>query len=146
MSEFYVLAALLAKHWLADFPLQHWPWLYSHKGEYGHWGGICHAGIHAWLTLVILGLFGIEALPAIMAMMADYLAHYHIDYAKMRLSAARGWSRLITSRSTMFDPETRMTRGVGPHLAIFSNWYFQALGADQALHHATYVALVLIFV
>ncbi len=127
----WLLAALLVKHWLADFPLQRHQYLYAHKGKYGHSGGIMHAMVHVMGTwAVMLCFFGIhdpDGVHLIWLPWLDGVLHYHIDWAKARITKARGWSGMVQYGR--------------PHLAIYSQNYFEAIGPDQLLHHLTYVLI-----
>ncbi len=113
----WLLAALLTKHFVADFPLQG-PRHYLNKGHYGRWGGIEHALIHAVLTAFILLWFAPLWLTLVLAL-AEAVVHYHADWARMRLNAATGWT-----------PDN-------------GGKYWWLLGFDQWLHNATYVAIAL---
>jgi Protein of unknown function (DUF3307) len=111
-----LLAALLVKHYIADFVLQP-HWMLKGKGLLTSPGGYIHAGVHAAGTSAILAVAGIS--PQIIAtiMIAEFVAHYVIDFVKDR----------ITARS-------RVQRS--PHL------YWQLHGFDQLLHQLTYVAIL----
>lgn len=113
------LAALLLfqlKHWMFDFLLQT-TYQLRNKGTYGHPGGIIHSGGHM-----------IGSLPALILMcpgwdwviglaIAEFVVHYHCDWVKERMNRKKGW--------TMEDRE-----------------FWLALGADQAFHQLTYVAMI----
>lgn len=109
-----VMFWLILKHFVCDFPLQAHPYMYKNKGSYGHPGGILHASIHVAGTYAALFLFTPMAL---VLALADGLAHYHIDWAKMRLGSYMGW---------------------GP---LNSEWFWILLGVDQLLHYLTYFIL-----
>jgi hypothetical protein len=113
-----LLAALLfqLKHWLFDFLLQT-EYQLRNKGKYGHPGGILHAGGHALGSLPILfviapGMGWILGLAA-----AEFVVHYHCDWVKERMNRRQGWS--VENRS-----------------------FWLALGADQAFHQLTYIAMI----
>lgn len=113
---FEALLGLFIKHFICDFPLQMFPWLYNNKGQYLHPGGIMHAGIHGIGTaLVLLPFIGTNA--AIYGLI-DMLVHYHIDWAKMNLS-------------NEYDLKPNN-----------SEWFWVLLGFDQLLHHLTYFAII----
>jgi len=131
-SMFFLLSALLLKHYIFDFPLQRSPALYSHKGKYGHLGGIKHAALHAWGTLIVMCFFappGVLGLILALSVL-DGLIHYHIDYLKVLVTRKFNWSQ--------------MKGGADPHLAIYNQNYFDAIGLDQLCHNATYILLVLL--
>ena len=110
------LFCLFVKHFVCDFPLQIWSWMYRNKGSYMHLGGIVHAAIHGIGTFVVLVFFDFTS--AWLAGLFDMLVHYHIDWAKMNLNARY-----------QLKPDN-------------SEWFWIALGFDQLLHHATYFIIV----
>ncbi len=107
------------KHFVCDFPLQAFPFMYRNKGTYGHIGGIVHAGIHAVGTFAVLVWF-FGPMAALVGSMIDMAVHYHIDWAKMRLNARTGWK------------------------ADTSEWFWISLGVDQLLHYLTYAGIIFI--
>ena len=113
---FEALFWLFIKHFICDFPLQAFPWIYRNKGTYLHPGGIVHAGLHGIGTLLVLAPFVGSA--ALIYATIDLLVHYHIDWAKMNLT-----------RHYDLKPET-------------SERFWLLLGFDQLLHHLTYFAIV----
>jgi hypothetical protein len=116
MNAIEVIIVLLAlfgiKHFLADFVLQ-FPYMLQEKGVYGAEGGIHHSLVHSILTLVIL--FPFIGSAAAFGALFDGAVHYHIDWTKQQLN-----------------------RGLTPADRMFWVW----LGADQALHYLTYVAII----
>jgi hypothetical protein len=118
-----VLAALglfQLKHYFCDFVTQTQRQLGA-KGNYGHLGGIEHAGLHAIGSIPAL-LVLTTALPIIaLAVAAEFVVHYHIDYFKARID--RRFAFRNTSR---------------PYWAVF--------GFDQLLHQATYLTLTTLLV
>lgn len=110
MSAELLMFLLITKHLIFDFFLQ-FPRHYLNKGTYGKWGGIEHAGLQAIGTWLILS-------PV--AALIDFIIHYHVDWAKMKLGAIYGWK---------------------PDNAKF--WW--ALGLDQYAHYVTYIGLILWF-
>ncbi len=113
---FEALLLLFIKHFICDFPLQKYAWLYSNKGTYCHPGGIVHAGIHGLFTWLIFVYFGVEYAYAFA--LTDFLLHYHIDWAKMKLN-----------NHLNLKPDN-------------SEWFWILLGFDQLLHHLTYFGMV----
>jgi len=107
----YLLIAFQVKHLLCDYFLQ-FPRHFTVKGTYGKWGGIEHALIHALGTLLLLNPI---------AALIDFVVHYHIDWAKMKLGAVKGWK-----------PD--------------NNKFWWALGVDQFAHHITYILLIYFFI
>jgi len=132
---FEILCALLVKHYVCDFPLQRVTYLYAHKGEYGHMGGVFHAMIHSYGTWLVLCLFdiagaNITSLGMLCIPILDGFLHYHIDYIKAHTTAKAGWAKLINK-----PPHE------SAHLKIYSQNYFDAIGLDQFAHHLTYMVL-----
>lgn len=114
---FEALLGLFIKHFICDFPLQMFPWIYQNKGRYLHPAGIVHAGIHGIGTLIVLSFF-IDIKTSIILAIIDILLHYHIDWAKMNLS-----------RHYDLKPNN-------------SEWFWVLLGLDQFLHHLTYFVII----
>lgn len=102
-----LLIAFQIKHLICDYFLQ-FPRHFMNKGTYGKWGGFEHAGIHGIGTFLLLG-------PV--AACFDFVIHYHIDWAKMKIGAVKGWK-----------PD--------------NNKFWWALGIDQFAHHITYILLI----
>ena len=107
---------LFTKHFICDFPLQAFPYMYKNKGTYGHPGGFLHAGIHGVATFIVVGLC-VSFDLAFTAMMVDYLCHYHVDWAKMNIGAHYD-----------LKPDN-------------SEWFWFWLGLDQYCHALTYFFL-----
>lgn len=113
-----LLFLLFLKHFICDFPLQAFPWMYKNKGTYGHPGGVAHAMVHAVGTwIVILWHPSISDELALAVGMMDGVLHYHIDWAKMTIG-----------RACNLKPTN-------------SDWFWILLGFDQYLHHLTYFIL-----
>lgn len=113
------LTALLLfqlKHWLFDFLLQSRYQLVN-KGTYGHPGGIIHAGGHALGSVPVLIVLSPGLAWIVGLALAEFVVHYHCDWVKERMNRQQGW--------TMEDRE-----------------FWLALGADQAFHQLTYVAMI----
>ena len=81
-----------------------------------HPGGVVHAGIHAIGTLLVLAPFIGSA--SVMYALIDMVVHYHIDWAKMKLS-----------RRYDLQPTN-------------SERFWILLGFDQLLHHITYFVII----
>ncbi len=112
---FVLLSLLFVKHWVADFVVQY-DYMVEQKGIYGAAGGVHHSTIHALLTIMCFVPF--ISLPYSMLIgLIDGVAHYHIDWAKMKINALR-------------------------KLNITKNEFWMWLGADQLAHSVTYLALV----
>lgn len=115
---FEALLCLFIKHFICDFPLQAFSWMYRNKGIYGHPGGLTHALLHGLGTFIVL-FFWLGTNAWVYAL-TDALIHYHIDWAKMNISIRCD-----------IRPDN-------------SEWFWILLGFDQLLHHLTYFALVAI--
>lgn len=108
----------IIKHFVCDFPLQAFPYMYKNKGDYGHPGGALHSLIH------MIGTFGIiyyvtSILPlALVCSLIDFIAHYHIDWGKMNIS-----------RLYNLKPDN-------------SEWFWIWMGFDQMLHYLTYYCII----
>ncbi len=111
------MAYLLTKHAVADFFLQS-ETTYRQKGIYGAPGGLLHAFTHILLTAPVFFLFpGGSAALALGLLGAEFLVHYHIDWAKEQIVRHYGWR-------------------------FADRQYWGALGFDQLLHGLTYVAIL----
>lgn len=121
VSLLWLFGLLQTKHFLADYVWQTGAMVRT-KGIYGHPTGASHSLLHAGLTALVLAV----ATPAGWALVAavavgEFVLHYHTDWLKDQL----------TRRS-----------GKTP-----KDWEFWVLvGADQYVHHLTYVAIPAILV
>ena len=134
------LAALLfVKHLLADGPLQT-SYQVRNKGKLLHPGGLLHSGVHAALSAVCF-LIWFALLPAefstsavatalLIALPAEYIAHYLIDLAKSRVDAKFAWSSPGAPGSD------------GSYLRVNSKLFFFAFLTDQMLHSFTYLGII----
>lgn len=117
-----LLALIQLKHFVIDFPCQT-PFQYKNKGTYLHLGGILHSGLHVVGTFLVLWIFlgfaAISFIPHLIGgiLLAEFLLHYHIDWAKMNINRIFGWC-----------PTTHE-----------SFWWL--LGFDQLLHQLTYIGM-----
>lgn len=110
-----ILLLLQIKHFIVDFPLQK-PYQWQNKGTYGHPGGILHSQLHANATFLIL-IFFTNIFTAIILAFIDFVIHYHVDWAKMKINSKFG----LTTTDEKF-------------------WWL--LGLDQLLHQLTYLGIV----
>jgi len=113
-TVFSLLALFGIKHFIADFLMQ-FPYMLRDKGTYGAEGGLHHAGTHACWTFLILIPFITSADQLLLLPLADFIAHYHIDWVKQQLN-----------------------QGLTPADRKFWIW----LGLDQTLHYLTYVGII----
>lgn len=116
--ETTILFWLFIKHFICDFPLQAFPFQYKNKGTYGHRGGLLHAAIHLYGTVIVLMCFGVAFSTATYLGLLDYFLHYHIDWAKVN----------ITKRFNLTP--------------LNSEWFWILMGFDQLLHAFTYFGIV----
>ncbi|MGL4397936.1 MAG: DUF3307 domain-containing protein [Hyphomicrobium sp.] len=109
---------LMAKHWIADFVLQT-EHQRTTKGIYGATGGLTHGLTHMLATAPVFLLVPVPvaAVTALGLVVAEFIVHYHIDWAKEQIVRRSGW----TLKDTHF-------------------WW--TLGFDQLLHGLTYVAML----
>lgn len=105
-----ILALLFLKHFICDYPLQAHPYIHQNKGTYGHPGGLIHAYLHGVGTALATGSWW--------AAVADFVLHYHIDWAKNNIN------RVFSLR-----PDG-------------SAWFWVLMGFDQLLHSITYLGIV----
>lgn len=115
MIALWLMAALLVKHFIFDFPFQTKQML-AEKGSYLEMGGVHHAFAHGLGTAIVFSLLGYHEVAGTLAVF-DVLIHYHVDYLKMKINK---WANL--------KPDNQM--------------FWNALGADQLAHGLTYVLLV----
>lgn len=133
-SIFLAVGLLLClKHFIIDGFMQT-PYMYLNKGNLKHPGGYAHAGLHGFFTLLVLAPFGLGALGLL-----DAFVHFWVDWAKVNRTKKYKWSEMI-AKETMYCEDS--DKIYNPHLAIYSDWYFYALIADQCLHFATYLLLI----
>lgn len=119
---FEILAWLLVKHFVCDFPLQSHPFLRDHKGEYGALGGISHALIQGAGSLIVFVLLPeIDIETALKFAALDVVIHYHIDWLKVQVNKKMK---------------------LGPN----SNGFWILFGFDQLVHHMTYVLIAYLII
>lgn len=87
MDILLLILLLQIKHWYADFKIQ----TYLQTVKKGIWAdpiGMSHTGDHIWTTLVALLVFNIfvpiSAALIIIVAFAEGVAHYIIDYTKVK--------------------------------------------------------------
>lgn len=115
MEVLALVTLFLVKHTIADYFLQY-GWMIKDKGSYGKWGGIAHAKLHGFFTILILLLF-IDPYYAFLYGVLDSIVHYHVDYVKSNF-----WkSRNLTAQDQA---------------------YWVAHGVDQLLHLLTYIGII----
>ena len=85
-----ILFLFQVKHWFVDWVFQSQVMI-DHKGIYGDRRGIDHSvqhGIWSAAFLVWFVVAGIVTIPImLLACFLEVVAHYHIDYVKMRYGA-----------------------------------------------------------
>lgn len=111
------LALLQVKHFLFDFVFQTMYQL-KNKGTYGHPGGILHAGLHVFGTLLVLLVVLPPLSLALIVLIGEFVVHYHIDWGKEQIVRRFRW-----------------TDGAN---------FWRMIGLDQLMHQLTYVAILAI--
>lgn len=111
-----LLAMLQIKHLFADFFLQT-PRMLAARSRYLHFGRAQHAGLHAVGSIVSLLFVGATFPLMITIVLAEWLAHYHIDWAK-------GWHSDIVKHTPA------------------DGGFWRAIGVDQTMHQLTYIAMI----
>ena len=115
-----ILAALQAKHVLADYVLQN-DYILNNRHRFGHPGGLLHAGIHVVGTFIVLLALSVPAALVVKICIAEFVVHYLIDWTKDTLN--RAWN-------------------AAPDQQLF----WALAGVDQALHQLTYVAIMMVVI
>lgn len=115
-----IFVVLEIKHFICDYPLQT---LYElrNKGTYFHPGGILHSSIHALMTMAAFPFAPPSVALGTGIVVGEFLLHYHIDWSKEQIIRRMGW---VSS-----DRE-----------------FWWAIGADQLLHHLTYIAIAALLI
>ncbi|MCB1487779.1 MAG: DUF3307 domain-containing protein [Bauldia sp.] len=115
-----VMTILEVKHFVCDYPLQT-SYQLNNKGKYGHPGGILHSGIQAAGTLFAFIAVTPTLFLGAAIVVVEFLIHYHTDWAK-----------------------ANFIRQAGYEVSDAKFWW--AIGADQLVHHLTYIAIAGILV
>ncbi|MDX2202849.1 MAG: DUF3307 domain-containing protein [Hyphomicrobiaceae bacterium] len=111
------VGVLVTKHLVADFLLQT-SYQAANKGRYGHIAGLTHAFNHAVLTPAVFLVLPPSSLRLGLGIVAaEYVWHYHQDWAK-----------------------EKVTHGLGLTPADTGFWW--GIGIDQFLHYMTYLAII----
>lgn len=113
MDVFYILILLFLKHWYVDFVIQTMQEV-NEKGIYFKLHGIKHSFKQGIGTAIALAIMHVDPLLGALLAMLDFVLHYHIDWAKMKLNK---YFNLTNN-----DP-----------------LYWNLLGLDQLLHCLTYL-------
>jgi hypothetical protein len=111
-----MLVWLQVKHYVADYLLQP-VWMLDAKDDPHRAGGYAHAGVHAFGSLPAFIIAGSNVEAVATLVLAEFAAHYLIDFGKARLSVGIGGG-----------PDTKI--------------YWSLHGGDQLMHHLTYSALI----
>ncbi len=115
---FGLLLGLEIKHYIADYFLQP-GWMLGGKGDFRKPGGYAHAGIHAGFSFIVLLLCGTPLVLALELLVAEFVVHYALDYAKIHYSA-------------------------GVHVDKEPRRFWALHGIDQLTHQLTYAAMIYI--
>ncbi|MDT8329392.1 MAG: DUF3307 domain-containing protein, partial [Roseovarius sp.] len=84
---------------------------------YWHPGGIAHAGLHALLSVAVLGWSPMTFGAILVGVTAEFVVHYHIDWTKEQLLKRLGWGQQEKA-------------------------YWVLMGLDQCAHQVTYIAIL----
>ena len=106
------------KHFIVDYILQR-KFQYMNKDQYGHNGGLLHAILHGFGTILVVTGYCDFKTVVLMAFL-DFQLHYHIDWAKANINKKMKWG-----------PTTH-------------DQYWILLGFDQMLHGLTYILIIYI--
>jgi hypothetical protein len=116
MEILFLILLLQIKHWYADFKIQTYVQTVR-KGIYRDLIGISHSLDHVWTTLVALVVFSvffpIDPIKIIIVAVIEGIAHYHIDWIKVRYGCKDNTKPL----------------------------FWNQFGLDQLAHQATYLAM-----
>lgn len=113
-----VLLALVIfqiKHFLCDFVLQTSAQI-RNKGNYLHWGGLTHAGLHVVGSVPALWVLTHTQWVIGAMLLGEFVIHYHTDWAKARID------RMLRLNDT-------------------NTLYWTIFGSDQLIHQMTYLAM-----
>jgi hypothetical protein len=113
---FGLLIGLEIKHYVADYFLQP-GWMLGGKGDLRHLGGYAHAGIHAVFSFIVLLICTTPLALAAMLLVAEFVVHYALDYAKIHYSK-------------------------GVHVDTQPRRFWALHGIDQLTHQLTYAAMI----
>lgn len=114
----FLVLLFTIKHFVVDYILQR-KYQYTHKGTYGHAGGLLHAGLHGIGTYFVLMIGSLIPIVAVLLFsLLDSVIHYHVDWAKTNINAKMKWA-----------PNSH-------------DEYWILLGLDQFLHSLTYILIV----
>jgi hypothetical protein len=119
VPAYLILLSMLAfqiKHYLCDFLLQTYE-LIRYKGKYLHPAGLLHAGLHMLGSIPALLVLTRAPTTIAILVVAEFLIHYHTDWAKARIDSAL---RLNDQNSL----------------------YWAIFGADQLVHQLTYIGMI----
>lgn len=110
-----LIALFLVKHMFADYFMQT-PKMLSGRGQYWHMGRAQHAAVHAIGSVIVFVLVGAPTLFILVICLAEWVVHFHIDWAKAKHSESKCLSPMEAA-------------------------FWRAFGMDQTLHGLTYVAM-----
>jgi len=113
---FGLLIGLEVKHYIADYFLQP-GWMLGGKGDFRKPGGYAHAGVHAVFSFIVLLVCGTPHWLAAVLLVAEFVVHYALDYAKIHYS-------------------------MGVHVDKDPRRFWALHGIDQLTHQLTYAAMI----
>jgi hypothetical protein len=139
-SIFILLLVFQAKHFLADFPLQGWPWTPWMLGKFRDEGWELplagHAGVHAAFTfLIVLAWQPAMWSLCVLLPVVDFVVHLTMDRIKADSQLLGRWKSLCRHDVAVGQPVTEAQWRTN---AFF--WW--SLGLDQAIHHLTHYGII----
>lgn len=118
MDILLLILLFTIKHFFIDFVFQTQEEI-VYKGTYLDYRGVKHSLKHGVSTLFVLLILGASFEYSWVYAVADFLIHYHIDWAKMNAT------RNLTTQDRAF-------------------WIW--VGFDQTLHYLTYIMFIAIMI
>ena len=147
---FALLLIYQLKHFLCDYPLQTKFMLNKFRKRARDWvpALAAHAGVHAWATLAIAMVFGMDEWQGVMLGAFDFVIHFVMDRIKASPKLLGRYEAL--SKSEYLDhlvcSEGPKASRYGIELAVpafrSNKLFWWSLGLDQAVHHITHYAII----
>ena len=115
LTFFILFLGFEIKHFFADYMLQP-GWMLAGKGNLRQLGGHVHAAVHALFSGLVMLAAGAPVAILAALVLAEYVVHYALDYAKIHYSA-------------------------GVHVVDKPRRFWALHGVDQLTHQLTYAAM-----
>lgn len=138
-TVFLLLLIYQIKHWLADYPLQGWPFtkfmLRKFLPDWGFfWPLAAHAAVHGALTLVICLIFA----PSLWGLcLFDACMHFSMDRVKAHPQLLGRFKPL-----TIPLDQAPTSSPYGRKMIRSNAFFWWSLGFDQAVHHLTHYCII----